>query len=153
MLVSFQEGDMAGLTTAEIKRKVHKVFDQFNNREIFSDYGKLYAANVVNHFPDGKETKGLDLTLFKQMVAAFPDLRLTLDSIVVEGNQEAHRYTWSGTFKASFMNIQPTGNRITVPESVVFQTWRRGKIAEIWWMTNDQSMLRQMGAIPAPPRS
>jgi hypothetical protein len=139
-------------TPAQVKRKVRRLFAEYNSRAIVDTFSKWYTPNVVNHFPDGRETQGFDLELFKQLVIAFPDIHLTLDGIVVEGNREAHRYTMTGTFKKAFMNTPPTGKKITVPESVVFQTWRRGKIAEIWWITNDLDMLRQMGVLPTPPK-
>jgi predicted ester cyclase len=144
----------ASMSKAQMREGVQGLFETYNKGTMIDEIEKWYTADIVNHFADGTEAKGL--TQFKQMMAAnnaaFPDLRVTLDDIVIDGNKEAHRYTWSGTFKGKYGNMAPTGKKITVAENVCFQRWEGGKIAEIWWISNDPSMLRQMGVIPAPAK-
>ncbi len=144
---------MSEMTPAQLKKQVQGLFAAYNSGTIFKDITKWYAGDVVSHQYDGRTIRGL--SEFKKnmeaTMAAFADAHLTLDDIVVQGDREAHSYSYTATFAAPFAGAKPTGKKITVPGNVVFQTWRDGKIAEIWWMDNALALLGQMGVTPPKP--
>ena len=55
---------------------------------------------------------------FKLMVrgfrAAFPDLRVTIDDLLAEGDKAAARVTFRGTQRGEFQDIPPSGKSITM---------------------------------------
>ena len=145
---------MSEMTPAQLKKQVQGLFAAYNSGAIFKEIDKWYAADVVSHYYDGRTVRGLG-EFKKNMeatMAAFANAHLTLDDIVVQGDREAHSYSYTATFSAPFLDIKPTGKKITVPGNVVFQTWRDGKIAEIWWMDNALAMSREMGVVPPQPK-
>ncbi len=145
---------MTDMTPAQLKKRVQGLFAAYNSGAIFKEIDKWYASDVVSHTYDGSSVRGLEQ--FKKnmeaTMAAFANAHLTLDDIVVQGDREAHSYSYTATFSAPFLGIKPTGKKITVPGNVVFQTWRDGKIAEIWWMDNAMALFGQMGVTPPRPK-
>jgi predicted ester cyclase len=90
---------------------------------------------------------------YKQFVAiflnAFPDLHVTIDDMVAEGDKVVFRATNSGTHKGEFIGIAPTGNHVIWTEISI---WRieGGRIAEVWTEVDKLGHMQQLGAIPSP---
>jgi hypothetical protein len=49
--------------------------------------------------------------------SAFPDLRITFDEQVAEGDRVVTRWTCRGTHKGELMGVAPTGKQVTVTGS------------------------------------
>ncbi len=52
--------------------------------------------------------------LLAYYLRAFPDLAITLDDHLIDGNRVALYWTWTGTHHGAFMNIPATGHRVRV---------------------------------------
>ncbi len=52
--------------------------------------------------------------LMTYYLRAFPDLFIALDDCLIDGNRMALYWTWHGMQRATFMNIPPTGLRVSV---------------------------------------
>ncbi len=93
---------------------------------------------------------------FRQQIAAFragfPDLRVTVDDLLTDGDRFASRTTITGTHTGSLMGMPPTGKRISV-EAVDIGRIHDGQAKERWGGLNMYSMLTQLGVIPAPQPS
>jgi steroid delta-isomerase-like uncharacterized protein len=115
---------------------------------------ELAAPDFVVHDPSS-ETGDVDAEGVKGSIAwshgAFPDLRVTIENQVAEGDNVATRWTVRGTHRGEMMGAAATGNRVTFTGT---QTDRisGGKIAESWSNWDTLGMLRQIGALPAPER-
>jgi predicted ester cyclase len=79
---------------------------------------------------------------------AFPDMHLTIDDAIAEGDRVAVRFTSRGTHRGAFGPIPPTGRRVTIASYLVARI-ADGKIAEQWGLDDQLGMLRQLGVIPA----
>ena len=64
--------------------------------------------------------------------AAHPDMRVTIEDLVTEGDRVVKRYTWRGTHTGDFNGIPATGRQITL-EGIDILRVSNGKIREIWW--------------------
>jgi steroid delta-isomerase-like uncharacterized protein len=110
---------------------------------------KFVAADYVEH-TDGFQ----GVEPFRQQVAAFragfPDLHVTIDDLLVEGDRFASRTTVTGTHTGDLMGMPATGQRISV-EAVDIGRIENGQAKERWGGLNMYSMLTQLGVIPAPP--
>jgi predicted ester cyclase len=95
---------------------------------------ELIAPDYVLHIPPNPDVRGPEaLELFnRQTRTAFPDLRLTVDGLVAEGDMVVARWTMRGTHLGEMRGgIAPTGK----PFAVTGTTTNRlagGKIAEGW---------------------
>lgn len=72
---------------------------------------------------------------FKRMIgtlhAVFPDMRLTEEATLCEGDLVASRWTVRGTHRGKFMGAPPSGNRVTITGMSMYRI-SDGKIAEGW---------------------
>lgn len=81
--------------------------------------------------------------------SAFPDRQVTVDDVVAEGDRVVARTTLTGTHQGEMEGIPATGKAISQPSITIFRL-ANGKIAEGWFVTDNLSMMQQLGVIPAP---
>jgi predicted ester cyclase len=79
---------------------------------------------------------------------AFPDLRVTIDDLVEEGDKVVARNSVTGTHLGAYLGRPPTGQPVAYSEIFIFR-FAGGRIAEIWGVVDVLSQLKQLGAIPA----
>ena len=126
--------------------------------ELFSAQGDLdvadeiIAPNYVGHDPVSPEdVRGPEgVKEFASMYrSAFPDVQLSVEDQVAEGDMVVTRWIASGTHQGELMGIAPTGNRVTVSGTSV-ERIVDGKIVETWDNYDALGMMQQIGAIPSP---
>ena len=78
--------------------------------------------------------------------AAFPDIQLTIEDMVAEGDRIAFRSTMRGTHQGVFLGIPPTGKYVTVTLIDIVRI-ENGKIVEQWGGPDLFDLLKQLGAI------
>ena len=109
--------------------------------------GQFFADNFVNHFapPDSPQgSAGMQQTL-RTIVAAFPDLHVTVEDMIAEGDKVMFRATLRGTHKGEFAGIAPTGKQITFT-TIGYDRYVNGKSVERWERTDVMGLLQQLGA-------
>jgi predicted ester cyclase len=94
-----------------------------------------------------------DLESHKQMVslwhAAFPDLRLTIEDMIAEGDRVVERFTARGTHMGDLLGIPPTGRQIE-GVGILIHRIVEGRIVEIWEVLDMLGLLEQLGiTLPA----
>jgi predicted ester cyclase len=109
------------------------------------------APDVVDHelpagLPPGAE--GVKL-FFTGLRNAFPDLHVTIEDIVAEGDKFAIRTTWTGTHKGELFGIPPTTRHATW-SSIEMVRIIAGKAVEHWGVEDQLGLLQQLGVIPPP---
>jgi steroid delta-isomerase-like uncharacterized protein len=119
--------------------------------------GNLVALDELFSTTYQEHQFGLPPTLegFKEDIhglrAAFPDLKLTIEEIIAEGDKVWARMTARGTHRGQFMGLPPTGKSfaITVVDICRFEN---GKIVEHWGVPDRFHLMAQLGALPRPPQ-
>jgi steroid delta-isomerase-like uncharacterized protein len=90
---------------------------------------------------------------FKQHViwfrTALPDLHITVDDMVAEGNRVVAFWTARGTHEGEFFGVAPTGKPVTGTAISVLRV-AGGQIAEYKVWPDRLAVMQQVGAIPAP---
>lgn len=123
---------------------------------VFSDHNlaaleDFVAPSYTWHGP-GQDVSGRD-AFTKQVVlgflGAFPDLQITFEDQIVEGDKVASRWTTRGTHQGDLQGIPPTGKQFTMM-GLVISRLADGKIAEEWETFDMLGMMQQLGVIPAP---
>jgi steroid delta-isomerase-like uncharacterized protein len=80
---------------------------------------------------------------FKEAREGFPDLSVTVEDVMAEGDRVAARVTMRGTHRGEFQGIAPTGKRVEVRAIDMFRI-SEGKIVEHWGHADDPTgYLRQ----------
>ena len=85
----------------------------------------------------------------KEMLSAFPDLRVTPDDLLVDGDKVTARLAVRGSHAGSFRGAPPSGKSFGVQEIQVFRI-KDGKIVERWGPDDQDAILAQLGAKAAP---
>lgn len=80
---------------------------------------------------------------------AFPDLQVTFEDLIAEGDLVAYHTTWRGTHLGPFRGIPPTGKPITFTVTA-FRRVVGGKVVEGWGTYDWLSVLEQMGLYQRP---
>ncbi len=135
------------MSTQGNKEIVRRSVEEFWNTGDLAMIDRLYAAGYVEH---GNVHPG-NLQQFKQAAAAsfaaFPDLRLTIEELVAEGDLVVKRWTARGTHRAVFHGIPATGKRFEVSGSDIYRI-AGGKLAECWGLMDALGMMQQLGVLP-----
>ena len=111
---------------------------------------EIYAPDYVGHDPSNpQDVRGLEAA--KQAAAdyrrAFPDLRVTVEDLIAEGDKVAARLRFRGTHLEEMDGIAPTGKRVECT-GIVISRIEGGRIAEDWANFDDLGMMRQLGLAP-----
>src|SRR5215217_1749524 len=76
---------------------------------------EVYADDIVMHEPD-EDVRGIEgLKQFVSMIrSALPDLRITLEDDIAEGEKVVSRWRAQGTHQGELMGIAATGNEVAI---------------------------------------
>lgn len=113
---------------------------------------ELVAEDFVEHEAlPGQPTSGpaAPRAFFELFTAAFPDMQMTLDDLVAEGDKVVGRATVTGTHNGEFMGIPPTGKSFKV-QAIDIVRVRDGQFVEHWGVTDQAAMMEQLG-LAGPP--
>ena len=80
--------------------------------------------------------------------AAFPLYRIDPEEIVAEGDLVCVRGMIRGVNKGSFMGMPPTGKEVNFSIFITYKV-SGGKIVDHWLLTDNMTMMQQIGLIPA----
>lgn len=137
------------------KAIVQRVFDDIYNRGQLDAVEQVFAANYVDHsappgFPSGLDAFKQAFVMFR---APFPDLYITVEDLIAEGDKVAARLTFRGTHEGTLMGIPPTYKDLAIA-GIAIDRLEDSKIVEHWVTRYDLGMMQQLGMIPAfgPPQ-
>jgi predicted ester cyclase len=135
------------------KALVRRFIDYINN-DPFAPIDEFFATSYAYHnssMPDVKDLSSLK-DFNTAAYRAFPDIRLTIEDMVAEGDKVVYRGSARGTHKGEFMGIAPTGKQVTLT-SIVISRIANGRFQEDWESLDGIYVLQQLGAAPATARS
>ena len=84
--------------------------------------------------------------VFARLHRAYPDLHITVEDLIAEGDKVVSSNSVTGTHRGEYMGIPPTGKSVTYNEIFIFR-FLNGRIAETWGVVDVLSLMRQLGAI------
>lgn len=117
------------------------------------EFGTLLADDFVEH----EETPGLAptkegvLEFFRLYRAAFPDLRMEPQDVLVSGDKVVARVRATGTHQGEFMGMAPTGRSIEVQLIDITRFADDGLAHEHWGVVDMLAMMEQLGMVPEGP--
>jgi steroid delta-isomerase-like uncharacterized protein len=117
--------------------------------------GSVWAEDCVVHAGGGlPEVHGVGnlgglLTAYR---AALPNLHITTENLVAEGDKVAARFTTRGRHDGDFLDIPATGVSIEIGGFGLFRV-ADGRIAEEWLLDDLAAFITQVNAIPLAAKS
>jgi steroid delta-isomerase-like uncharacterized protein len=132
------------------KARVLRLMDAIWNQRKLEVLDEIVAADYVRHDPAFPgEVRGPEG--FKEYVRAmctpFPDARIAIEDVIVEGERMAMRWTFTGTQSGDFVGIPASGKALTLTGISIIRI-KEGRIAEGWDGYDALGMLRQLGVAP-----
>ena len=112
--------------------------------EAFDD---LQHDDVVVHAPRGLSSEGLDAEkqVWRDAVAAMPDLRHEVQEVVTEGNVEMARVVVTGTLVHDFAGVSGAGRSFRMDQAVICHL-ESGKVSEAWEIADVGSLVEQVSS-------
>ena len=113
---------------------------------------ELIAADFVFHSHDS-DIHGLKgfKQRYSEIFNSFPDFRLIIDDMVVEGDKVATRWTMTCTLTGEWRGIPPTNKKATI-WGISIDRIAGGKFVEEWEMFDSLSLIQQLGILPTPEK-
>jgi len=131
-----------------------RIVDEVLTRGGLTVADELIAPDFVDHAASPGMERGPDG--FRAAVAAFrtafPDLHVTIEDHIADGDRVARRMTMRGTHHGELFGIPPTSKAITITGIHIVRL-ADGKVAEHWGVNDDIGLLQQLGVIPAPEQA
>jgi steroid delta-isomerase-like uncharacterized protein len=159
------------MTMEESRNVVHRWFELFNDdlpRKLGAREGdvvghaveeaaqrlvaldEVLAPDAKIHVPgnDGPMNPGEYKRFLAEFYRAFPDLEVTIEDEVTEGDKTTARWTIRGEHRGDFRGVPATGKPVTLTGIAI---WRivDGKAVEEWVEWDALGLMQQLGAIPA----
>ena len=141
------------MAAADNKALASEYFEAFGRND-FPALQRVVHPDVVYHTAPPGLSPGIEgyRELMAMYKSAFPDLEVTIDDVVAEGDKVAARFSSTGTHQGELMGIAPTGKEATVT-GITISRLRNGKVVEEWTNWDTLGMLVQLGAVPEPART
>jgi steroid delta-isomerase-like uncharacterized protein len=112
---------------------------------------ELVAEDFVGHGTardGGDQGRDAYRAFVVEMRTAFPDLQLTIEHQIAEGDKVVTRFRASGTHLGPFQGMPPTGKRGDFSGTIIDRVVG-GQVVECWSNTDDLGLLQQLGAVPS----
>ena len=130
------------MSTEEHKTITRRFVEEPWNNGNFAIFDEVLAPDYVLH-PDGnRQVLERAITQFR---TAFPDLHLTIEEMIAEGDKVAYRWTARGTHQQEFGGIAPTGKQIHA-SGITMLRFANGKIVEDRFESGGPSIQEQLTA-------
>jgi steroid delta-isomerase-like uncharacterized protein len=134
-------------TSATARRFFEEVWSEGD----FDLVDELFAPEYVGH-PSGPEESVRGSEGVKEYIGhlreGVPNLTVTVEDQVADGNKVATRWTAQGTHDGDLMGMEATGRTATVTGITIQHFRADGRIVEGWTNWDMLGMLQQLGGAP-----
>ena len=86
--------------------------------------------------------------MFGRLFRAYPDLHITVEDLIEEGDRIVSRNTVTATHQGEYLGLPPTGKSVTYNEILILR-FAAGRVAETWGVPDVFSQMKQLGVIPS----
>ena len=135
----------------ENKALLRRFIEEVANKGNLAVIDEIISADVVDHNPQPGQPSGREGVKqnFNMFRTAFPDLHITIDDMVAEGDKVAARMTMRGTHRGELMGIPPTGKQV-VFSSIEIDRFSGGQCVDHWEQADIMGLMQQLGVAPGP---
>jgi steroid delta-isomerase-like uncharacterized protein len=130
---------------------VRGFIEEVLNQGKIDSAGEYFRDDMVELVPFPGQGPGLEglKGVLRGMLAAFPDMRWSVEEQVSEGEKVVTRFEWTGTHRGEFLGVAATGRAVRV-WGVVIDRLDGGKIRETRLIMDALGLMMQLGVYPPP---
>jgi predicted ester cyclase len=142
------------MSTAEVTAN-KAAFQRFHDAANTGDIGviskaidEFVAPDAVIRTPLPIDATGADALkqIWAMLLRIYPDIHLTVEDLIAEGDKVVGRTTVTGTHQGEFMGVASTGNSVTYNEMFIFR-FADGRVVETWGVVDVYAQMKQIGVI------
>jgi predicted ester cyclase len=138
------------ISDSPLARELIRIGDEAIATEDDAKLRAYFTDDYVFHGPGGDLSFSELSAYFASLRAAFSNLRIVREQIIVDGNFLAARTTFSGDFTGRFTHspigpLEPTGQHLEWEVIGMFRYDDGGRLAEEWVQTDYRSFLTKLG--------
>jgi predicted ester cyclase len=123
------------------RRYIEEIFNEGRLEKLNEFVPPDYVLHDAPHgMPSGPEVIKYIVAMFR---GAFPDLKITLDDLIVEGDLVAARSTLRGTHRGMIFGIPATGRAVTMPGLTMVRI-SGGRVCESWVRNDVMGLMSQL---------
>ena len=138
---------------SESNKSIVRAFSEAGNQNDLEAFDRILAPDFVRHCEATPEVNVTTceefMQFYRETARTFPDQRMTIETLVAEGDRVAFWGTFSGTQEGPMGPFPPTGKRLESQIAGMFRI-EAGRIAELWVTWDNLSGLAQLGLFPPP---
>jgi steroid delta-isomerase-like uncharacterized protein len=121
------------------KQLIQKWYDEvINGRDLDA---------IGDYFSDERMVEGIRRGCFSYFTS-FPDLHVSVDELIAEGDRVFVRSTMTGTHDGEYKGLPATGRHVAAESAEVFRV-EGGRFAGYWCLANVAGLIRQLTEEPA----
>lgn len=145
-------GPSAANSVEHNKAVSRRWIEAFNERD---DAGEadVRGPGYIAHAPASLEPAPLDSEAWTRFLAgfveAFPDLQLSVEDAVGEGDLVAQRVHFRGTHTGEFQGLPPTQRKVSF-SGLELNRFVDGRVKEHWFQMDALGLLQQLGLVVVP---
>jgi steroid delta-isomerase-like uncharacterized protein len=133
------------------KSLVRRLIEETINKGNLSVVDEILSTDYVYREPTAGEKRGR--AAYRELITmyrnAFPDIKLTIEEQIAEGDKVVTRTSGSGTHRGELFGTAPTGKRVSGVSGIVVTRIANGKVVEDNLVYDALGMMRQLGAVPS----
>jgi steroid delta-isomerase-like uncharacterized protein len=131
------------------KAIARRSWEEVANQKNLDLIEELFAPDLVWHEPD-REIQGYEQAkqYMSKFFGAFPDINVTVDDVIAEGDKVVTRYTGRGTHQGEAEDFGPPTGRQIEFQGISIYRFEGGKIVEEWALFDNLRILQQLGLLP-----
>ena len=136
------------------KATVRRLIEEVQNGHDLARLDAFFTPNFINHLEAADHPSELTSVerakvVFRDLFTAFPDLHVTIQDQVAEGDKVVTHKLFHGTHQGPFMGVAPTGRQIAFAVIDILRL-DTGKVVEHWAIQDRLALMQQLGMLPAP---
>ncbi|RJQ50779.1 MAG: ester cyclase [Actinobacteria bacterium] len=144
-----KEPEMHHTAQERNKSLVRKMIEEYFNKRDESSLERYVSADLLDHELPPEMPRGLEG--FRQYLdgylKAFPDLFVTIEDVIAEGDKVVVRARYRGTNQGDLFGMAATGKCVDYAGIDIVRV-QDGMIVEHWGIGDAYTMMTQMGIVP-----
>ena len=133
----------------ENKALARSSWEEIVNKQNPQAIDEVYAPNFVWHEPDqdiqgSEQARQFASTFFD----AFPDINISVEDVIAEGDKAVTRYTIRGTHQGETEEFGPPTEKQMELKGITIHRFEGDKIVEEWEAYDNLSVMQQLGLVP-----
>ncbi len=138
------------MTNEQNKTNARRIVDEAWNKHNTTVLNELFTNDAPLHDPQNpnslKGVQGAKATL-ETFHTAFPDLKITIEKEICEGDYVVQHLRAIGTNTGQFNGMPATGKKSNTT-GVMTTKFNNGKVVEAWSIFDSYGLMQQLGVIP-----